>query len=66
VTTINAQSSPRKAARHFDEHLSHGYYSEKEQAVGRWFGRTFDTFGIKPEYYAEGLLLTLEHIWTHG
>jgi conjugative relaxase-like TrwC/TraI family protein len=34
--------------------LSHDdYYSEKEQTVGRWFGRTCDAFGIQPESAVE-------------
>jgi conjugative relaxase-like TrwC/TraI family protein len=50
VITIKAQSSPRNAARYFDEHLSHDdYYSDKEQTIGRWFGQTCEMLGVERE-----------------
>jgi len=51
LITIKAQASPRNATRYFAEHLSHDdYYSDKEQTVGRWFGRTCDAFGIEENF----------------
>ena len=48
MVTIKAQTSPRNAARYFDEHLSRDdYYSEKEQTVGRWFGLGCEPFGLE-------------------
>ena len=50
LITIKAQSSPQNAARYFSEHLSHDdYYTEKEQTVGRWYGKTCDSLGIQAE-----------------
>lgn len=54
MVTIKSQTSPRNAARYFDEHLSRDdYYSEKEQTVGRWFGRGGETFGLESESVVE-------------
>lgn len=54
MVTIKAQTSPRNAARYFDEHLSRDdYYSEKEQTVGRWFGRGCEVLGVKSESTVE-------------
>lgn len=54
MVTIKAQTSPRNAARYFDDHLSRDdYYSEKEQTVGRWFGRGCETFGLESESVVE-------------
>lgn len=54
MVTIKAQTSPRNAARYFDDHLSRDdYYSEKKQTVGRWFGRGCETFGLESESVVE-------------
>ena len=54
VITIKSKSSPRNATRYFSEHLSHDdYYSDKEMTVGRWFGKTCESLGIKPESVVE-------------
>ena len=54
MVTIKAQTSPRNAARYFDEHLSRDdYFSEKQQTVGRWFGRGCETLGIESESIVE-------------
>lgn len=54
MITIKAQSSPRNASRYFSEHLSRDdYYSEQEKTVGRWYGKTCDALGIKPESTVE-------------
>jgi conjugative relaxase-like TrwC/TraI family protein len=54
VVTIKAQTSPRNAARYFDEHLSRDdYFSEKQQTTGRWFGRGCETLGVESESVVE-------------
>lgn len=54
MVTIKAQTSPRNATRYFDEHLSRDdYYSEKEQTVGRWFGRGCKNLGLENESIVE-------------
>jgi conjugative relaxase-like TrwC/TraI family protein len=54
MVTIKAQTSPRNAARYFDEHLSRDdYFSEKQQTVGRWFGRGCETLGLESESTVE-------------
>jgi conjugative relaxase-like TrwC/TraI family protein len=50
MVTIKAQSSPRNAARYFNEHLSRDdYYTDKERTTGRWFGRGCQELGIQTE-----------------
>jgi len=54
MVTIKSQSSPRNAARYFDEHLSRDdYFSEKQQTTGRWFGRGCEPFGLESESVVE-------------
>ena len=54
MVTIKAQTSPRNAARYFDEHLSRDdYFSEKQQTTGRWFGRGCETLGVESESVVE-------------
>jgi len=59
MVTIKSQSSPRNAARYFDEHLSRDdYFSEKQQTTGRWFGRGCEPFvalcqGLHPDDHSK-------------
>jgi conjugative relaxase-like TrwC/TraI family protein len=54
MVTIKSQSSPRNAARYFDEHLTRDdYFSEKQQTTGRWFGRGCEPFGLESESVVE-------------
>ena len=54
MVTIKAQTSPRNAARYFDEHLSRDdYFSEKQQTTGRWFGRGCESLGVESESVVE-------------
>jgi conjugative relaxase-like TrwC/TraI family protein len=54
MVTIKAQTSPRNAARYFDEHLSRDdYFSEKQQTTGRWFGRGCEVLGVESESVIE-------------
>ena len=54
MVTIKAQTSPRNAARYFDEHLSRDdYFSEKQQTTGRWFGRGCEILGVESESVIE-------------
>lgn len=54
MVTIKAQTSPKNAARYFNDHLSRDdYYSEKEQTAGRWFGQGCKAFGLESEAVVE-------------
>lgn len=48
MLTIKAQTSPRNAARYFNEHLSRDdYYSDQQRTLGHWFGEGCQKFGLE-------------------
>jgi conjugative relaxase-like TrwC/TraI family protein len=48
MITIKEQTSPRNAARYFNEHLSRDdYYSDKQHVPGLWFGRGCQAVGLE-------------------
>ena len=48
MVTIKTQTSPRNAARYFNEHLSRDdYYSDKQHTPGRWFGHGCQLVGLE-------------------